>query len=123
MDLIRKPLEKSGYQCHVPDLPSVGEQAATKSNDDDVQVIRDIITKCLSNGEDVVVIAHSSGGLKANGALEGFVGDAATIGKYKGKALGIGLIAAMIPPIVGKGAFKDVPPLDGSWWVFSVSAA
>lgn len=123
LDLIRKPLENLGYQCRVPDLPSIGDQAAIKSVDDDVRIVHDIISKCLSNGEDVVVIAHSSGGLTANGALEGLVGDDLSVKPSKGKVLGLGLIAAMIPPIVEKGAFKDVPPLDASWWVFSVSAA
>ncbi|KAK4504919.1 hypothetical protein PRZ48_002882 [Zasmidium cellare] len=117
LDRVRKPLEAAGYKCHVPNQPSIGTQAAVKSADDDIQLIHDLTSKSLSDGEDVIVFGHSNGGLKANGALEGLVGDGAK--KFKGKVLGIGLIAAMIPPIVEKGAFKDVPPLDGSWWVFS----
>lgn len=121
LDLVRQPLESLGYKCHIPALPSIGELAATKTFDDDVVLIHNIIEECLSKGEDVVVLGHSNGGFKANGALEGLVHDVDGEKDGRGKVLGIALIAAFIPPAVEKGAFKDVPPMDGSWWVFNVS--
>ncbi|KAF2168141.1 hypothetical protein M409DRAFT_65650 [Zasmidium cellare ATCC 36951] len=112
LDLVRTPLEIAGYKCHVPDLPSIGKQAAIKTADDDIQIVHDLVADSLSNGEDVIVFGHSNGGLKANGALEGLVGDDAK--NHKGKVLGLGLIAAMIPPIVEKGAI-DVLSRTRDW--------
>jgi pimeloyl-ACP methyl ester carboxylesterase len=121
-DAVRKPLELEGFKCHVPALPSIGELSATKTASDDVNMVHSIIEKCLAQGEDVVVVGHSNGGLKANGALKGLVGHNISVENGKGRVLGLALIAALLPPIATMGASDEKEPhLDQSRWTFSVS--
>ena len=122
-DSVRALLESAGYECHVPALPSVGELSATKTSSDDVALVHSIISDCLSKGRDVVVIGHSNGGLKANGALKGLVGPNATTDKGTGKVLGLGIIAGLLPPAgkIGASAPVSQSHLSQDRWVFSVS--
>lgn len=111
-DLVRGPLESEGYKCLVPALPSIGELSSTKTAKDDVELVQGIIKDCLSHGEDVIVIGHSNGGLKANGALGELVGEVNTVNAGRGRVLGLALIAALIPPIAKLGAPKTAPQVD-----------
>ena len=121
-DLVRKPLESEGFKCHVPALPSIGELAASKTASDDVDLVHATIEGCLSQGEDVVVIGHSNGGLKANGALKGLVGHNSLSKEGRGNVRGLALIAALLPPVANISASEDKKPhLDSSRWAFSVS--
>ncbi|KAF2162593.1 hypothetical protein M409DRAFT_27214 [Zasmidium cellare ATCC 36951] len=120
-DSVRVPLESAGYKCRVPALPSIGELSATKTSSDDVAVVHGIISDCVSKGEDVIVIGHSNGGLKANGALKGLVGPDSTVADSTGKILGLGIIAGLLPPVGKMGASAPAPQshLSDNRWVFS----
>lgn len=128
-DAVCQPLEAEGFKCHVPALPSIGELSAIKTASDDVELVHSIVEGCLSEGENVLVIGHSNGGLKANGALKDLVGHEASVTKGRGRVLGLGVIAGLIPPIqptmdksVSQKSKKEAPKhLDGNRWTFSVS--
>ena len=112
-----------GYRCHVPELPSTGALASTKTGEDDSITIRKVVQECADKGEDIITIAHSNGGLSACGALEGLSkADRGTEGK-DGGVVCIAMIAAFIPPVQGKGAFEEVPGMDTSRWMIDVSSA
>ena len=119
-DAVRKLLENDGFTCHIPQLPSSGDSAISMTIRDDVQLVHNIVQKSLEAGNDVLLVAHSNGGFTTCGALEGLIGGEGTTAELPGKVLGIAMIAAFITPAVEKGAFKDVPPIDTSWWVFNV---
>ena len=52
-------------------LPSAGSKPAVTSFDPDAAHIRDTVTKCVDNGEDVAVIMHSYGGAPSCEAVRG----------------------------------------------------
>ena len=92
-----------GYSCHVPELPSTGALASTKTGEDDSLMIRKVVQECADSGEDVVMIAHSNGGISACNALEGLCkADREIEGKHGGVVC-IAMIAAFIPPVQGHG--------------------
>lgn len=63
--------EKHGLRCTSVTLPSTsGDPAATFR--DDVNTARDAISDQVTQGRDVVVIAHSYGGMVGNSAIKGF---------------------------------------------------
>lgn len=63
-------LRKLGYIVTVPALPSTHQKPAIKSQEPDRQAIRDAIDLELELGNDVVVFAHSYGGVPASTALK-----------------------------------------------------
>ncbi|KAI1360457.1 alpha/beta-hydrolase [Xylaria arbuscula] len=64
--------ERHGLKCVAPALPSTsGNPDATFK--DDIDVVREAISREVSAGTDVVVIAHSYGGMVGNSAIKGFV--------------------------------------------------
>jgi pimeloyl-ACP methyl ester carboxylesterase len=69
---LTKPLEeKHKLKCVAITLPStLGDPAATFK--DDLDVAREAISNETTQGRDVVVVAHSYGGMVANSAIKGF---------------------------------------------------
>ncbi|KAI1198706.1 alpha/beta-hydrolase [Nemania serpens] len=63
--------EQHGLKCVAPALPSTsGNRDATFK--DDLDIVREAISREVGAGTDVVVIAHSYGGLVGNSAIKGF---------------------------------------------------
>lgn len=65
-------LQKAGYEATIVQLPSTGgwtpvPDALAK----DVAAVRGAVTAQIEKGNDVIVVAHSQGGVGASGALEG----------------------------------------------------
>ncbi|KAJ5881606.1 alpha/beta-hydrolase [Penicillium soppii] len=71
-DKVTKLLEEQhGFKSVRVTLPSTsGNPAATFK--DDLDAAREIISKEINNGHDVVVVAHSYGGVVGNSAIKGF---------------------------------------------------
>lgn len=66
-----KLLEK-GIPCETPPHPSVGSEPPTKTLQDDVSSLRSVLTRLIeTEGKDVIVVAHSYGGVVASCAVEG----------------------------------------------------
>lgn len=69
---LQAQLEKAGYEASIVQLPSTGgwtpvPDALAK----DVEAVREAVTAQIEKRNDVVVVAHSQGGVGASGALEG----------------------------------------------------
>jgi pimeloyl-ACP methyl ester carboxylesterase len=86
-DKITKILqEKHKLRCVAITLPSTtGNPAATYK--DDVDAAREAISSEISGGHDVVVIAHSYGGMVGNSAIKGFTRPRDTVDKSSSSAL------------------------------------
>lgn len=70
--LLQASLEEAGYGATIVQLPSTGgwtpvPNALVK----DTAAVREAVTARMAKGEDVVVVAHSQGGVGASAALEG----------------------------------------------------
>ncbi|PVI04332.1 alpha/beta-hydrolase [Periconia macrospinosa] len=86
-------LEKQhDFECDSITLPSTtGSAEATFK--DDLDTARDAITKHISRGRDVVVVAHSYGGMLANSAIKDFT-SSGTSPEPKAHVTGLILIAS-----------------------------
>jgi len=61
--LLVKLLTAKGYETLCPSQPTYNNVPATKSLHDDVALIREILTKLVGDGKEVIVIMHSYGGM------------------------------------------------------------
>lgn len=64
-------LEPLGYKCIALQLPGAGNEPPVKSLDDDFAVVRSAVVKELDAGNNVMMHAHSLGGIVVGGALDG----------------------------------------------------
>jgi pimeloyl-ACP methyl ester carboxylesterase len=64
-------LEPLGYKCVTVAMPAVGRKNPVTSLDEDIKAVRTAVMKELDAGQDVIVNAHSWGGLPVNSALDG----------------------------------------------------
>jgi hypothetical protein len=71
--LIISKLESHGYVVHCSQLPSVDPNPSDPLTDltKDITVVRDLVTKAIGDGNDVVVAPHSWSGIVAGSALTG----------------------------------------------------
>ncbi len=67
-DVMNSYLKDAGYRVVAPPLPCTHSEKALDSIDPDVDAVRDVIIKELDSN-DVVVFAHSYGGMVASSAL------------------------------------------------------
>jgi len=65
------PLREAGYEVLAPRLLSLGDQAAGKTWKDDAAMLREVVRPLFAEGREVVVVAHSYGGVPATHAIEG----------------------------------------------------
>ncbi|KAL2072510.1 hypothetical protein VTL71DRAFT_11853 [Oculimacula yallundae] len=64
-------LEPLGYKCVTFSFPATGNVPAVKSLDDDIAAVRSVVLKEIDAGADVMVSAHSWGGIPTCSALDG----------------------------------------------------
>ena len=64
-------LEKAGYTVHALHLPSIGDNPTTVDFSEDVELIRDTIQQATDQGDDVVVVVHSAGGVTGSEGTQG----------------------------------------------------
>ncbi|KAI0521615.1 alpha/beta-hydrolase [Xylaria bambusicola] len=84
---------RHGLKCVSPALPSTaGNPDATFK--DDIDVIRRAILREVNAGTDVVVIAHSYGGMVGNSAIKGFARSREEPASATGHVVGLILIAS-----------------------------
>lgn len=70
-DATRSHLEALGFPSECPAHPSIGAEPPTKTLSDDAASLRGVLTKLADEGRDLVVVAHSYGGVVASSSLEG----------------------------------------------------
>jgi pimeloyl-ACP methyl ester carboxylesterase len=64
-------LEKSGYEAYGVALVSVDSKPPVTSWDKDAEAVREVIVRNLDADKDVIVIAHSYGGMVMSEAVKG----------------------------------------------------
>lgn len=70
--LLQTALQQAGYQADIVQLPSTGGWTPVPdAMGKDVIAVREAVTAQLEKGNDVIVVAHSQGGVGASGALQG----------------------------------------------------
>jgi alpha-beta hydrolase superfamily lysophospholipase len=120
-------LRALGYTVLAPSLATAGygSQISGRTIADDVKVIRKAIAPHLDNGEEVVMVCHSYGGLVGTDSI---IGNTVVERKEKGLAGGIKAmvyVAAFAPPEGGLRLFDLVRMKDESehpdWWCIEVS--
>lgn len=67
---VRKILSGRGYQTDTVSLPSLSPEVPTKNLSDDTVAARRIIQQRVEEGKQVVVVAHSYGGMVGGGAVK-----------------------------------------------------
>lgn len=78
----------------VPQLPSASATPPLDPLEADVQVLRTSITREMETGNDVLVLAHSYGGIPVAEALKGVIQSPSQGGH--GKVLGIVFVSSMV---------------------------
>ncbi|RFU81207.1 hypothetical protein TARUN_1008 [Trichoderma arundinaceum] len=113
-DPLKKDLEGLGYKCVVPHMPSMGHDKYGLTWEDDKGKILETASPYFDQGREVVLIAHSYGGIPACAATEGQGIDDRSRQGSKGGFRAIIFVAAFAIPVKGwdllttfGGAFPD----------------
>lgn len=99
-DGLRSSISHQGLTSEAIAHPSIGAEPPTKTLDDDVNHLRDVLTEHCDSGKNVVVVAHSYGGLVSSGAVQGL---GVQERKANGETGGVSLIIYMTAFVVPKG--------------------
>lgn len=70
-DATQSHLETLGFPSACPAHPSIGAEPPSKTLDDDVTSLRNVLTTFADEGREIIVVAHSYGGVVASSAVEG----------------------------------------------------
>lgn len=70
-DATRSRLKALGFPSDCPAHPSIGAEPPTKTLADDVSSLRGVLSAFADEGRDLVIVAHSYGGVVASSAVEG----------------------------------------------------
>lgn len=107
-------LEKAGYTTELVERPSVGPSKHLLDFSADVVAIRSRIQKAVDDGDKLVVVGHSYGGIPASEAVKGL--DSASCQQAQkpgGVAHPFFLASFLIPPAGSKTRWCSSPFLSG----------
>ncbi|KAK1991612.1 alpha/beta-hydrolase [Colletotrichum falcatum] len=97
-DLVRDDLASRGYPTAAVALPSVGSTDVNAGLSQDANAVRDELRGLIDAGREVVVVAHSYGGIPVANAVEGFNYKDRTAQKKSGGVLMIIYMASFAIP-------------------------
>ncbi|KAK7419581.1 hypothetical protein QQZ08_010794 [Neonectria magnoliae] len=101
-----------GYECVIPQMPSMGHDKNGVTWQADKAKVVEAATPYFEAGREVVLVAHSYGGIPASAATEGQgIGERARKGK-KGGFKSIIFVAAFAIPVKGSDLLST---LGGTW--------
>ncbi|KAH7392808.1 Alpha/beta hydrolase fold-1 [Pyrenochaeta sp. MPI-SDFR-AT-0127] len=114
METVTSKLEALGYTVHGRQLPAIGNPNPPKDLSEDIAAVRSMVEEAIGDGNDVVVIPHSWGGVVAGSALVGLGKKEREAEGKKGGVTKAGYMAAFIVP-EGVSLMDSLPGvLD--WW-------
>lgn len=64
-------LESHGFQTRLVTLPSTGSESPLTSNEPDILAVRQVLEELSVSGKDIIVVAHSYGGIPTCEAVRG----------------------------------------------------
>nr|XP_036579911.1 uncharacterized protein CTRU02_09962 [Colletotrichum truncatum]KAF6787667.1 hypothetical protein CTRU02_09962 [Colletotrichum truncatum] len=70
-DIVRAGLMIKGYDSEAVTLPSVGAEPPTVGVEDDAAAVRSTLQALANEGKQIVLVAHSYGGLASSNAIPG----------------------------------------------------
>jgi pimeloyl-ACP methyl ester carboxylesterase len=116
-DRVISILDPLGYKCVKVSMPSVGRDTPVASLDEDILAVREAVLKELDAGQDVVVNAHSWGGIPANSALDGL----AKIDREKEGKKGVVKLTFVSAFVLSEGVSltEAVGGGPAPWWIIS----
>ncbi|KAI3339605.1 hypothetical protein F4824DRAFT_49452 [Ustulina deusta] len=113
-DTVRRILSNRGFATEASYLVSVGTTDASVGMLSDAKHLRSLLTKTIDEGKEVVVVAHSYGGVIVSNAVDGLsVAQRAAEGKQGGILMILYLAALIIP--AGKNFWAIVNPNSVPW--------
>ncbi|RDW67521.1 hypothetical protein BP6252_08917 [Coleophoma cylindrospora] len=92
---LRRFLSDNEYESLSVALPSTGGVPATKTTEEDVEVIKNIIEDTVSTGRDIILVCHSYGGIPTSEACKYFTDAKEGRGRIRGMLF---LCAFAFPP-------------------------
>lgn len=112
--ILRDTLRALQYPTEVLDLPSIGSCPPVKGLDDDATALRGILSRKVEQGKEVVVVAHSYGGVVAANSVEEFMlTRRREVGKKGGVILLVFLTAFALPK--GRSLYDMLGGIPPSW--------
>ncbi|KAI9736599.1 MAG: hypothetical protein M1834_000803 [Cirrosporium novae-zelandiae] len=110
-DTVRKLLAEDGYLSEVPAFPSVGAEPPTKTLNDDIHHVHEVLERLANQGKKIIVVVHSYGGLVGASAVKGLELSQRV---KQGKDGSVIMLVYMSAFVVPKGSsLKDM--LGGKW--------
>ena len=116
-DPVMEPVATKGYEIRGLHLPSVSVKSETRDGGpptmyDDAAFIATAIAKIADGGKDVVLIAHSYGGVPATESTKGLGKQERQNQGKKGGVVNIAYMTAIVPAIrtAAMSVLADVPP-------------
>jgi predicted alpha/beta hydrolase len=102
-------IEAMGYEIEVIDLPTVGaapgqgREGTLPTMLDDVAVTKTAVNRLADQGKDVLLVAHSYGGIPVSQCVEGLSKKARAEQGKRGGIVKIGYITSVVPAVKGPG--------------------
>ena len=93
-DGVRARLDVLGFPSECSKHPSAGAEPPSKSLEDDVDNLRRVLVTVADQGKDIIVVAHSYGGVVASSAVEGLAKSARAERGNQGGVIKIVYVAA-----------------------------
>lgn len=114
-DDVRNVLSTRGYETDSSTLVTVGSKNASAGVIDDAVEVRSALLKLVEAGKEVILVAHSYGGLVASNSVQGLSADQRSANDKPGGIIMLVFLCAFVVP-VGTSlltAHGDVYP---DWW-------
>lgn len=93
-DATRSHLKSLGFSSACPAHPAIGAEPPSMTLEDDTESLRGVLTAYVDEGRDVIVVAHSYGGVVASSAVEGLTKTARTDAGKPGGVIKVIYLAA-----------------------------
>jgi hypothetical protein len=104
---VAEPLRTKGYELSIANLKTVGKKPGPLPTIyDDAAAIAEEVTKFADEGKDVVIIAHSYGGIPTSEAVKGLTKAQREKEGKKGGIIRLGYLSCLVPA-VGTPAVAD----------------
>lgn len=97
-DLLRAELHRRGWPTEAPAHLTPGDKSGKMRTEDNARVIRKTLQRLCDEGKQIIVVAHSYGGITASCAVEGLGwGQRRALGNTGGIIMFVYLSAFVIP--------------------------
>jgi hypothetical protein len=96
-DIVVDKLKALGYEAHIVATPSVGRKEVAPTMLDDAAVIQTHLKQLADQGKDIVLIAHSYGGIPASESVKGYSKEARAKEGKKGGVVRILYTTCLVP--------------------------